>query len=244
MRMTVKVYRKFLSGVIFLALIMTPNLCQAEPYVELYAGPNFATNMDPSFDFSRGMFFRTAKDVAVDPSFIIGGKFGYWFNKESFPAWMKYFGVELDISYNPLNWPSQKVLVDPINTKFDISNKGYSISTVLLFLFRYGFLPDQEVPFGRLQPYVGIGPMLFYTYTKLGIGFDFRSNEADPGFAVESGIRYMLRKNISLNIGFRYRRVLAHVDTDDTIFDADRHYIVMQTTYNLFNVMLGAAYHF
>lgn len=240
-------YKKWLSTVILLTLIIAPCVCQAELYIGAYIGPNFATNVNPSFNFSRGMFYRTAENVAVDPSFIVGGKIGFWFTKNTFdllPDIMKYFGLELDISYHPLNWPSQKVLVDPTNTKFKIDNNGLAINAAFLFLFRYGFMPNSEVPFGRLQPYIGIGPEIFFAKTFLNIGQDFQSQEADIGLAVESGIRYMIRKNVSLNIGFRYRYIPTHVDVDDTIFDAGRHYIQMNTVYNFFNIIMGAAYHF
>ena len=111
---------------------------------------------------------------------------------------------------------------------------------------RYGFLKDSEVPFGRLQPYIGIGPILFVTNQKLNIGNDFRGTEADLGFAIEPGIRYMISKRISVNMAFRYKFVPNHLDVDDKIFDQaqNNRYIVMRTNYNLYDLIFGVAYHF
>lgn len=239
--------RSWLAAITLFVLIISPTPGQAEPYLEVYVGPNFTPEVNPVFIFSKGVTYQTAKNVGVDPSFIVGGKIGYWFSKEAIsflPEWIKYFGLALDISYHPLNWPNQSVYVVPPNTKFNIANDGMAINAAFLISLRYGFRPDAEVPFGRWQPYVEVGPWVFFAKTHLNIGRDFRSQEADIGIAVGSGIRYMVRKNISLDLGFRYRYVPSHVNVDDSIFNNARHDIRMKVYYSFFNVIFGAAYHF
>jgi outer membrane protein W len=248
--MTMKRWKMILLMIIS-AIFLTSALCWAEFYIGAYLGPNFSADVNPDFQFHAGSgpnryvyATRTARHVAVDPAAIFGGKIGYWFTKERFlglklPNWLKYLGFELDVSYHDMNWPSQSVRVDPLNQKYVIENDAYAISVAFLFMGRYGFLKDSEVPFGRLQPYIGIGPMLFVSSQKLNIGIDFRSTEADLGLAVESGIRYMLLKNVSVNMAFRYRYIPNHLDVDDKIFDqAGRyHYIVMRTNLNLYDII-------
>jgi opacity protein-like surface antigen len=242
-------------------LVILPAAAMAEMYTGLYIGGNFSTDTDPRWEAKKIQGTEipppipvrtfTAHNISVDPAFVVGGKIGYWFSREGFlgfnyPEWMKYLGFEIAIDYHDLDWPRQNVTINPINLRIPLENDGFMVTASFLFMGRYGLLPDKEVPFGRLQPYVGIGPAIFFTRTHLNIGKDYKSSEAD----LETGIRYMVRKNISLNAAFRYRYVRIHVDVDDQVFNIPFQppyggvYIPMYTTYNLFNILVGAAYHF
>ena len=40
---------------------------------------------------------------------------------------------------------------------------GYEVAWTFLFMAHYGFLPDSEVPGGRINPYIGVGPAIVWT---------------------------------------------------------------------------------
>lgn len=246
-----------------------PTFSWAEMHVGLYVGSNFGLNTNPRwearkyaateirpqtaprFGFPRLTFPAfTADNISIEPSVMVGGKFGYWFSREgalraNYPSFMRYFGLEVDISYNPLNWSRQGVVISPTGYAMQIENNGFMVTAAFLVMARYGFLPDKEVPFGRLQPYLGIGPTIVFTKTNLNIGPDYQSTEGDYGFMVETGLRYMVRKNFSINAEFKYRYLRAHVDADARVFGMRYPlYAPMETTYNLFSFALGVAYHF
>lgn len=264
------------KGCLFLAMmlamlvdmVLLPSLARSEFYVGAYLGASFSPSVDPTWEFYRNLkpdtfskheesprsvwATRDAHGISVDPAFIAGGKFGYWFTMKSLfglqmPSWLKYFGFELDISYRNLRWPSQEVNIEPTNFRQVIEMKSTTVTSAFLFLARYGFLPDAEVPLGRLQPYIGFGPLIFVSNTKVNIGNDFHKTEADVGLALETGLRYMIHPKVSLYSAFRYRYIPSHVSVDDRIFDlapTTWSYIEMHTDYHLFDLMVGAAYHF
>ena len=102
---------------------------------------------------------------------------------------------------------------------------------------RYGFLPDQEVPFGRLQPYVGIGPGLVMLYAEADSAKNF-------GLEVEAGLRYMFTKHLGGFLEYKFSKqwsaeldtqhvVPVTVNSSNAVFDFDRHQVVV-----------GMAYHF
>jgi opacity protein-like surface antigen len=79
--------------------------------------------------------------------------------------------------------------------------------SVLSFLFigHYGFLPDSEVPNGRLHPYVGVGPGIVFSGLDsgdFGLGYAASTNIA---LVAETGLRFFCLKNVSLDAAFRYR---------------------------------------
>lgn len=255
----------FLAAMVAVGILL-PSLAHSEFYIGGYLGPSFASSIDPNFEFYKNAepekyvwATRSVRGVSVAPALLLGGKIGYWFTTKSvfglqMPSWMKYFGFEIDVSYQSLRWPRQEVTVDPVNMKQVLEMNGSAITVAFLFLARYGFYRDAVFPLGRLQPYVGVGPAIFVsnTYLDIGrnignVGGDFRSQEADLGLAVEAGLRYMIYPKISLNAAFRYRYLPNHVSVDDRIFDLAPtiwSYIEMRSTYQMYDLMFGVAYHF
>jgi opacity protein-like surface antigen len=252
-----------------LLLLLIPVVSWGEMYIGGYLGPNIGLSINPRWDahFYQATTTRpqqmgiynypaltfpafNAHNIGIEPSLMVGGKLGYWFSREGilnpkYPNFMKYIGLEFDINYNALNWGRQSVVISPVNYATKIENNGFMVTAALLVMGRYGFLPDEEVPFGRFQPYLGIGPSIVVTKTHLNIGHDYQSSEVDTGFMVETGLRYMIRKNISIAGEFKYRYARIHVDVDDTVFGLPYGlYVPMYATYNLFSLTVGIAYHF
>ena len=87
---------------------------------------------------------------------------------------MKYFGFYTDFSYQKVEMRSQRIsgttlaiapgiLIEPDIAVGSLESEGMAATWAFMFTGRYGFFPDSEVPFGRLQPYVGVGPALMFT---------------------------------------------------------------------------------
>jgi opacity protein-like surface antigen len=145
------------------------------------------------------------------------------------------------------------------NTQF--STNGTAATLAFMFAARYGFLPDSEVPFGRLQPYLAAGPAILFSNQKptimaarinnkgilrsysLGTG---SQDSIDIALAVESGIRYMATQHISLELSFKYRYAKPNYTyhSFDSFTGNGPMIIVLNPTYQLFSGQFGVAYHF
>ena len=166
-------------------------------------------------------FLKFKTDGATSPAVIGGVRLGVSFVPTgtlgcNYPDWMKYFGFYTDFTYHKLNVTRTSCAVNDFtdsgafNGVFPgtFSSTGYVATWAFMFSGRYGFLPDAEVPFGRLQPYMGVGPAILFTAMKPQAvvysgntvggyaqpGGDFA---VVPALAVDAGIRYMVFTHIS-----------------------------------------------
>jgi opacity protein-like surface antigen len=269
-----------LAAAVFFQAVEAP----AEMYVEVYGGgvqgadASMATtvrHIDQDF-IVYDNFERHSLPGRLDPAVIGGLKVGTWFVKEGFlgygyPDWMKYFGFYLDFSFHRLNFGSQTgstLAVDKIaHASARITNtfasEGMAATLAFMFAARYGFLPDAEAPFGRLQPYVAVGPAIFIASMEPKLssavfdGFqgDFFPYTVKPGsdttstvaLAVDAGLRWMCLKNVSLDFSFKYRfaqPTFSFGYHDPFEFTPGGRTLTLQPTFHLLSGQVGAAYHF
>ncbi len=169
-----------------------------EFYFGGFLGASLVNNANWSFEPIRspiGLETQTAaKNVKTDPGLAGGLKVGYFL--DSIP----YLGFEGEGSLASNYRPRQQVTVKPpiSNGPVFTEEQGNLIwSTAFHIVGRYGFLPNKDVPFGRLQPYIGIGPDVTVLYFQ---------NDSAKNFGLdgEAGLRYMFTKNIGAFVEFKY----------------------------------------
>jgi opacity protein-like surface antigen len=175
-----------------------PRYFNGEFYAGVFGGAGFYPSQELRFGTpSNGLSVRSMK---FDPSVAGGMKIGYFFNS------CKFLGLEYEqgVSLSPVR--RQNVTLSP---PFAGSNKAVLPSDNWLNFYpalhlvgRLGFLPDQELSFGRLQPYVGFGPILLFNASR-----ESGATSVNWGLDVMAGVRYMVLKNVSAFLEYKYTHV-------------------------------------
>jgi hypothetical protein len=165
-------------------LAMTAGTAPAETYVEGYIGNNFTVTSPNPLGFDVNQNYRAVQAFPEYPrtlsSNVMGGfKLGTWFSKQGlphfdYPDWMKYFGCYLDFNIHGLDYyqmvGTRRINVVPSSPpyfdQYKFLGNGNIITLGFMFAARYGFFPTEKVPFGKLQPYVAVGPAIIVTTLK------------------------------------------------------------------------------
>jgi opacity protein-like surface antigen len=169
-----------------------------EWYVGAYTGLSYLPPADWRFapDFPAPYGGRTAQDIHYQPGILGGIKFGHYFNAHP------WFGMEVETSFSRNNLRSNQgriappVAGGPPNLMVG-SDWFMTWALQANLLARYGFLKDKEVTFGRLQPYVGIGPGFEIIYAKWDSAKNF-------GLETLVGLRYMCTPKISIFCEYKF----------------------------------------
>jgi hypothetical protein len=227
-------------------MLALPGVAQSAMWVGAEIGGNFPLNGDIKADV--GPFNATLGSVAYRPSVIGGATIGYDFVNSGFgayawPDWMKYFSFATDITYNRLNIKGGQVVGVNFQGRnlgdFALRNgtylKGYEVAWTFLFMAHYGFMPDSEVPAGRIHPYIGVGPALLWTGFE-NTGGNGGANATNVALIVEPGIRWMAMSNVSIDTAMRYRYAVPSYDLGSNV--------TLRPTLHQLAFLLRANYHF
>jgi hypothetical protein len=182
---------------------------RAEIALDVFGGVSLTESTDVAVDgvdntnaSVKGVF----SNVKVDPGFTVGGRIGYWF--ESLP----FLGLGIDGFFFTLPVPAQTVDTTvsisgsirgrPISTtasgqvrlpSIDLPAAGFSPQLML----RWPLFTSNEMPKGRLQPYVGVGP-------AWAVSVDRDELELVLGGLVRGGIAFQLFRHLALFAEYRY----------------------------------------
>lgn len=225
-----------------------PRLLDGEFYVGGYLGASFAPDQSLHYNsgasLNNGVIITRASKFTVfgnhfDPGVVGGLKFGYFL--KSIP----YLGIEAETNVAPNRVKSQTLRVSPPvagrNSVTMTAQDWINWTSALHIVGRYGFFQDSEVPFGRLQPYVGIGPGLVVMYDQ---------QDAAKNFAIDvmAGIRFMMLKNVSAFVEYKYNHQFdAEMEVHTFIvngFSGGAQGGTATLNYDLHRIVAGVTYHF
>ncbi len=217
------------------------NLGPGEWYLGAYSGFSYLPAADWQAFKNQGpvpLQGRTAR-ISYQPGVIGGLKFGRYFDS------LPWFGIEGETSLSRNNIRGNQGRISPPppggpNNLFAGSDWFIDWTMQLSLMVRHGFLKDKEVNFGRLQPYLGIGP---------GWEVVYFTHDSAKNFAIEAqaGVRYMVTEKIGLycEYKFSYQFAVEYQDlpagkqvpaTASWSFDLPHHRFVLGVSYHFKNL--------
>jgi outer membrane protein W len=250
--------RNFIGVMLVITVLLLPVAAGAAMWVAGQGGAAFFANQNIK-DFTRSgadagetEIFQSAK---FEPAAVGGLTIGYDFIKTGFlgynwPEWMKYFSFAVDFTYN--RWNSRQQFGTNVEnglaeSSYQYRADGYMACLSFLFMAKYGFFCDSEVPFGRVQPYVGVGPGVMFTGMQFNGTLDQHTSEkggskstTDIALVTEAGVRFMCLKNVSIDTAFRY--VWCEPSFNIGNEGAENHNIKIKQ--DAFMALLRVGYHF
>jgi len=204
-----------LSLALLVAVVAMPAVASAEWFADFYLGPAITSGSDLKFTLFGDEQTQTLNGRS-SPSF--GLRFGRWLEDFNLP----WLGLAADLSY------------------FRPANDVQTVPVSLLVMARYGFLKDEEFPKGRLQPYVGVGPALFFSIANGIIGSaDVNETSTDIGLDFRAGVAFQFDPNWAVFTEYRFTRVEPSWDVNVAGNKTNA-----STTFSTNHVVLGVSYRF
>ncbi|HEY7648408.1 MAG TPA: outer membrane beta-barrel protein [Methylomirabilota bacterium] len=208
--------------------LAVPLTVRAEPYVAIMGGIAFTESKKTDSRLAVNgttLLDGTFDEVDFNDSPLIGGKAGYFLN---YPVLGGHFGAEVEFYYTEPTASRQTVTFNgtflgaPATFPLSIQHAYFEVYTVALnALYRYPVFTGPDYPFGRLQPYAGLGLGAFistmYTRTSpLDHNRYIHDTDVAPGLQVIGGLKAYVVKHVAFFAEYRY------VDTADFNFNFEK----------------------
>lgn len=237
-RLTLLLGASLLASLILTALL--PPRAKAEWYIAGQLGvtlPSLGgglTNVDVGSPFPQG---ATHSDLDLQTSMLYGGKVGYYFRSA------RWLGLETEVFHtNPHIKEQTHTFFSPSgvpvgSATLQGAHLGVTMWAPLNIMLRY--------PKSRLQPYIGIGPGIFFARIKQeGLGAEnptSTSSNGKIGLNAKAGVEYYFTRRFSAFGEWKYN--YARFSFSENL-DAFPFPYAFKATYSVHNLAFGLAYHF
>ena len=232
---TMKMTKRFLM-MSLLALLMPIVLFAPQTYAETYVAGQFGITLPQSLSNGTvtqdGFAGLDLSDQSLKSSAMVGAKLGHYFTRA------RWIGIETGLSYTTPHVKEGSItfsgpggsLSSPVLSGLSHRVITWDIATIM---FRY--------PGYRLQPYIGIGPSLFFATLK-GPDAPPGQSATSIGFNVEGGLRYYITRNWALFGEGKYN--WARMDYSSNHSDPNADPFGFRANYSALGLSLGVSYHF
>lgn len=239
------VLKKFLCvvGVMtFLAVLHVP-IASAEWYADLYGGGSFTQKSTVEQVSSLGVTVKYG-DTEFNPSGTVGGRAGYWFDQ------LPYFGMGLDVFWFQPSIDRQNVrFTSSVGVSGTANLQEFSVRTVGvgfdILRLRMPLMTSEQFPHGQLQPYVSVGPAVFFTRLKDTNNFAPNNqsvSDTSLGVKVGTGVNFQVTKLIGLFGEYRFTHFKADGTLADTTPPASQE--TVRSTFNTHHFIVGISFRF
>ena len=218
-----------------LALLIPIVLFTPQAYGESYVAGQFGVTLPQSLGNGTatqdGIGGLDISDQSLKSSALVGAKLGHYFTKA---RWM---GIETGLSYTTPHVEEGSITFSgPGGSVTSPTLSGLSqriITWDIDLIFRY--------PGYRLQPYLGIGPSLYFASLN-GPTAPPGQSTTSIGFNVEGGLRYYITRRWALFGEGKYN--WARMDYSSNHSDPNADPFGFRATYSALGLSVGISYHF
>jgi opacity protein-like surface antigen len=232
---TMKMTKRFLMTgllVLLIQIVLSSPQAYAETYVAGQFGATFPQSLSNGKVTQDGFGTLDLSDQPLKSSAMVGAKLGHYFTKA------RWLGIETGLSYTTPHVKEGSItfsgpggsLSSPVLSGLSHRVITWDIATIM---FRY--------PGYRLQPYIGIGPSLFFATLK-GPDAPPGQSATSIGFNVEGGLRYYITRNWALFGEGKYN--WARMDYSSSHSDPNADPFGFRANYSALGLSLGVSYHF
>ena len=218
---------------ILLQALIEPSITKAEWYVAGQGGvtlPSIGKGLtDVDIDSSGFPSGTTMSDRALKSSILYGAKLGYFFPRA------KWLGLETEV-YNTTPHIKQQFTTVTVpgagSARGVLTGDHFRVLTwaPMNVVFRY--------PNTRLQPYIAVGPGIFFAQVKTTqTGFEGSQSSTKIGLNAQAGLRYHITRRVTVFGEWKYNYARFNFAENDTQFG-------FKATYSMNHVVFGIGYHF